>query len=116
MADHIPPIGYRSKEPPSGGPLLAMVALLFGLFCGVVFIAVCGGVMSTVADAAHPLQMSFRYWPGALCFFALAVGSGVGGVFFLVSRHRHMFLAGIMLGAAVMSLLEGTCFYSYSKI
>lgn len=111
-----PLLDYRPPERRSGGSLPASAAFILGVPCGIVLVLVSGFFMYGAADPGSMPPKPILYWPGVICY-ALVGACSLGGAFYFgIRQNRRMFLAGLLLGAALMSLVEGSCFYSFTPI
>jgi hypothetical protein len=108
---HPPQLDYLSPEPPN--PKRATFLAFAGFVAGVTLVSAGGcGVFNLagyyIGGPALPTPPK-TWWPAAL-FFALVVVSFVGAVLAYRSGSRPWFLIGALIGAGLMSLVEGTCF------
>ena len=106
MSEEPHPLDYKTPERrPSG--VGAVASFLAGSFVGfVVFLFADLAIGAATTDFNKVVLIS-----GCT---VVGLGAVVGGVWAMGigGKRQHMFLAGLLLGLAVMALLEGMCFYS----
>jgi hypothetical protein len=82
-------------------------AFVGGVVCGVIGTAMIGfGVAASVLGGRGA-----PCWPAVIGFGFGALGGLIGAVYFLGRGRRRMFLAGLLLGIMLVSMIESACFY-----
>jgi uncharacterized membrane protein len=117
MSEATPPLNY--PPPPkrgSGSLLVSAIAFVLGVPCGIILVTISGFFMYGAAEPGSSPSHPSLYWPGVICYALVGACALGGAVFSAVKKDRWMFLAGLLLGIALMSLVEGSCFYSFTPI
>lgn len=107
------PLGYRSRQDESNPHverLKSIAKMAVGFVLGVIGIVVSGFFSAGLAQTQREFQ--FRSVPLGVTYFLLALGGVWTCVWGLWRPPRRWFLGGLLLGAALASLMEGACFLS----
>jgi hypothetical protein len=87
-------------------------AFIGGVVCGVIGTAMIGfGVSASVFNSVGTGGRSGPSWAAVIGFGLAALGGLIGAIYFLGRSRRRMFLAGLLLGIMIVSMIESACFY-----
>ena len=100
------PLEYKTPEhrPPTAAAIASFIA---GGFVGFIIFLIAGiAIGAATSDFNKVVLIAGCVVVGLGAIAGGVRAMGIGG------KSRHMFLAGFLIGLAMMSLLEGACFYS----